>query len=265
MKLHVLIDNHTYIDQYYLGEPGFCCYMEVEDHKILFDVGYSDAFLQNAEKMGIDMNKVDIVVLSHSHNDHTGGLVDFFHDERKDVTIVAHPDVFHQIYDSEELISSPMLREEVEAFASMHLSSKPFKLTNRLWFLGEIPQIVDFEERVPIGQSANGTLDYTMDDSALAYEGEDGLYIITGCSHAGICNICEYAKEVSGHRHIQGILGGFHLFHVNDRVKKTVAYFQKNHIEELYPCHCTSFAVRAYINNVIPVHEVGVNLELELL
>ena len=55
MKLTVLVDNNTYIDQYYLGEPAFCCLLEAEGKKILFDTGYSDIFLKNAEKMGIDL------------------------------------------------------------------------------------------------------------------------------------------------------------------------------------------------------------------
>ena len=54
MKLRILCDNNTYIDQYYLGEPAFSCYIEAEDAHVLLDVGYSDVFLRNAEKMGID-------------------------------------------------------------------------------------------------------------------------------------------------------------------------------------------------------------------
>ena len=53
MKLTVLVDNNTYIDQYYLGEPAFCCLLEAEGKKVLFDTGYSDIFLTNAEKWGL--------------------------------------------------------------------------------------------------------------------------------------------------------------------------------------------------------------------
>ena len=74
MKLTVLLDNNTFIDQYYLGEPGVSYFIEVDGKKVLFDVGYSDAFLTNAQKAGIDLADIDFVILSHGHLDHTRGL-----------------------------------------------------------------------------------------------------------------------------------------------------------------------------------------------
>ena len=74
MKLTVLVDNNTYIDQYYLGEPALSFYIEDGTEKILFDTGYSDAFIKNAEQMGIDLGALTYIVLSHGHNDHTRGL-----------------------------------------------------------------------------------------------------------------------------------------------------------------------------------------------
>ena len=75
MKLTVLIDNNTLIDRYFLGEPGVSYLIEDEGKKVLFDVGYSDAFITNARKLSIDLLDVDFVVLSHSHLDHTWGLI----------------------------------------------------------------------------------------------------------------------------------------------------------------------------------------------
>lgn len=74
MKLTILADNNTSIDKYYLGEPAFCVYVEASGQKILFDTGYSDVFLQNAKKAGIDLSQAGYVVLSHGHNDHTWGV-----------------------------------------------------------------------------------------------------------------------------------------------------------------------------------------------
>jgi 7,8-dihydropterin-6-yl-methyl-4-(beta-D-ribofuranosyl)aminobenzene 5'-phosphate synthase len=118
---------------------------------------------------------------------------------------------------------------------------------------------------VPIGrQLVDGTFvdDYMIDDTALVYKNEMGIYIITGCSHSGICNIIEYAKKVCGDDRVQGVIGGFHLFEVTERVTKTIDYLKQNNIKELYPCHCTSFAVRAEIHKAVPVKEVGVGLEI---
>ena len=102
--------------------------------------------------------------------------------------------------------------------------------------------------------------DYVMDDTALVYKSEKGIYIITGCSHSGICNIVEYAKKVSEDNRVLGIIGGFHLFEVSEKVNKTIEYLAENNVKELYPCHCTSFAVKAEIHKTIPVKEVGVGL-----
>ena len=84
------MDNNTYIDQYYLGEPAFSVYIEDGAEKILFDTGYSDAFLRNAEQMRIDMNALTYIVLSHGHNDHSRGLT-FLWDkyDLKNVKLVA--------------------------------------------------------------------------------------------------------------------------------------------------------------------------------
>ena len=74
MRLTVLMDNNTYIDRYFTGEPAVSYYIEDGDRKILFDTSYSGAFLDNAGNMDIDISEITDVVISHGHNDHTGGL-----------------------------------------------------------------------------------------------------------------------------------------------------------------------------------------------
>ena len=105
--------------------------------------------------------------------------------------------------------------------------------------------------------------DFMRDDTALAYCGRDGLSIITGCSHAGICNMISYAKKVTGIRQVRSVLGGFHLFEPDERAKETIAFLKQERIPELYPCHCTSFQVRAALHAECPCGEIGVGMELE--
>ena len=267
MKLKVLVDNNTYIDQYYCGEPAVSYYIEDDEIKLLFDVGYSDLFIKNANALGIDLERVNTIVISHGHDDHTRGLKYYFTKNNKSrISIIAHVDAFKEKIIDNLKICSPILEDELKEKCNLILSKEPKKISKNLIFLGEIPKILDFENRKSIGKQAENEVlidDYVMDDTALAYKSEKGIYIITGCSHSGICNIVEYAKQVCGDNRVLGIIGGFHLFEVNEQVQKTIDYLMDNNVRELYPCHCTSFAVRAEIHKSIPLKEVGVSLEIK--
>jgi len=267
MKLKVLVDNNTYIDQYYCGEPAVSYYIEDEDICFLFDVGYSDLFMKNLGAFGIDLDSIKTIVISHGHDDHTKGLEYYFnHQHKNTISILAHPDAFKEKVVDDLRICSPILEEQLKEKCNLILSKKPVKLSKNIIFLGEIPQVKNFEKRKPIGKQIDDKTwvdDYVRDDTALVYKSEKGIYIITGCSHSGICNIIEYAKKVSKDNRVLGIIGGFHLFEVSEKVDKTIKYLKENNIKELYPCHCTSFAVRAEIHKNIPVKEVGVGLEIQ--
>jgi len=267
MKLKVLVDNNTYIDQYYLGEPAVSYYIEDEDVHILLDVGYSNLFIMNSYALGVDLEKINAIVISHGHNDHTGGLKYYFEQNYKNrISIYAHPDAFKEKIANSLQICSPILTEELKDKCDLILSKKPKKISKNITFLGEIPQLNNFEKRRPIGkQKVDKTFvdDYIMDDTALVYQNENGIYIITGCSHSGICNIVEYAKKVCKDSRVLGIIGGFHLFEVSEQVIKTIDYLKQNNIKQLYPCHCTSFTVRAELHKILPLKEVGVGLELQ--
>ena len=266
MKLKVLVDNNTYIDQYYFGEPAVSYYIEDEDFKLLLDAGYSDVFLKNSSAMNVDLENINAIVISHGHDDHTRGLQYFF--ERypeNNIDVIAHPDAFKEKVMDGLKICSPLLQDDMKEKCSLILSKDPIKLSKNIVFLGEIQESNSFETRKAIGKQIDGEIssdDYLMDDTALAYKSENGIYIITGCSHSGICNIIEYAKKVLKDDRVLGVIGGFHLFDVDERVNKTIEYFKLNEIKQLYPCHCTSFAVKAEINKVLPVKEVGVSLEI---
>ena len=267
MKLTVLVDNNTYIDRYFHGEPALSFFIEDNDQHILFDTGYSDRFMFNAEKLGIDLSMIEKIVLSHGHNDHTGGLAylsDLF--KHKKPELFAHPDTFLPKHAEEGDIGASQLEKELKESYLFSLSKEPVQLTEKLLFLGEIPQLVSFEPRKQVGETEkNGSLvpDFVLDDSALVYQGIDGLYVITGCSHSGICNICEYAKQVTDTDKIIAVIGGFHLFEEDYQLAQTVAYFKKQQLEKLYPSHCVSLKAKAFIHNQIPIEEVGVGLTLE--
>lgn len=148
----------------------------------------------------------------------------------------------------------------------MNLTKDLYKITDNLIYLGEIQRTNDFENQNAIGlQEEDGIWhdDFVYDDSALVYR-NDEIHVITGCSHSGICNIITQAKKITSNNKVATVIGGFHLFECNEQLDKTIAFFKENNIKNLYPCHCVSFQAKAKINNVIPINEVGVGVELRI-
>ena len=266
-KLWVLADNNTLIDRYFLGEPAASYYLEIDGLRILLDTGYSDVFLQNAEKLGLDLGRLTHIVLSHGHNDHTNGLALLA--ERFDlsgVRLIAHPRCLLPRWYGEEYIGPPE-GGAVPAACDYCPSGEPVWLSERCVFLGEIPAAHDFEQRRPLGRvllDKEEQPDLLTDDTALACKTPAGLFIVTGCSHSGICNIVSRAQAVCGETRIAGILGGFHLPKANSRVQKTAEFLAVLHPRVLYPCHCVSLAAKLELAEVLPVQETGSGMCIEL-
>lgn len=279
MSLTVLVDNNTLIDRYFTGEPGLSFLLQSAGKKILFDTGYSGLFLANAAKMGIDLLDLDVVVLSHGHLDHTGGLVPLVR-LLTEATIenmphhvpelVAHPLCFCPKEKSPLQNNGSILDEtEVRRQFPVNLSSRPVWITDDLVFLGEIPRKFSFERTDPGGRKIHlpdgrTEPDHLLDDSALAFCSREGLLIITGCSHAGICNITEYAREVCSEGRVNGIIGGLHLLNPSPLLlQETGEYLQQLHVQALYACHCTSLSSKIALARYCPVQEAGVGLKRE--
>jgi len=284
LKLTVLVDNSTILsnnphfnDRYFLTEPGLSFFIEVDQKTILFDTGHTRIFLENAQKMNIDFSDLDYLVLSHGHIDHTGGLkslIHYYKDQRKDTlnvrpTLIAHPECFISRVDEPwGEIGCGIPENEIARHFSLNLSKEPVWLTSNLVFLGEIERSNDFENRVPLGkvsrENAERCDDYILDDSALVYTGGKGLVIITGCSHAGICNIIHHAQKVCGDDRIQDIIGGLHLIHPNAiQMEKTMNFFKEISPRTVRACHCTSLNPKIALARVCHIDEVGAGLQFE--
>lgn len=268
MRLTVLADNNTLIDSYYVGEPAVSYYIEDNDDKVLLDVGYSDVFMQNAAALGLDLHNVKTICLSHGHNDHTRGLKYLQQGGYlRNTEIIAHPDLFEPRSYQDLEIGAPFTKKEMQDFCKLTLSKKPVPITPNLIYLGEIPATVAFEPRRQIGTIVtNGQIqpDYVYDDSALVYQSKQGLFIITGCSHSGICNIAEYAKKVCNDSRLYGVIGGFHLFRDDARLRQTITYFQDNHVSALFPAHCVSLKAKSIMFNSLDIQEVGVGVVIDV-
>ncbi len=246
MKLTVLTENVAGGE--FLAEHGISYLIEIDNEKVLWDTGHSDVFLKNAEKLGIDIHKeVKKIALSHGHWDHVNGL-----QHLKDKILITHPSSFMKRFrkkDGSPVGPAPGKKKLQERFDFIETAA-PYKITENLWFLGEIPRENDFESQNTSFVDQSGRKDFIPDDSALAAVIEGKLVVVTGCSHSGICNITEHAKNVTGISKIETVLGGFHLKYNDVQTQKTIEYFKKNAVKNVYPSHCTAFpALTAFYQN----------------
>lgn len=275
MNVHVLVDNNSLIDKYYLAEPGFSVLIEESGCRILFDTGYSDIFIRNSQKMGLDLSHLDFLALSHSHLDHTWGLdplVKYYVELKlaglscSKPTLVAHTQTFISVVDEAYgELGALMSKEKLEKHFQMKLTDKPMWLTQRLVFLGQIPRNNSFESILTFGRKEHSEEDdWVIEDSALVYKSDQGLVIITGCSHAGICNIIEYAKEVCNDTRIHDILGGLHLQKPShQQLQGTLHYFEQLNLSKMHACHCTDLESKIALSKIMEIKEVGVGLSLQ--
>jgi 7,8-dihydropterin-6-yl-methyl-4-(beta-D-ribofuranosyl)aminobenzene 5'-phosphate synthase len=277
MKLTILTDNNVLQSKNFLGEHGLSFYIKADNKKILFDTGYSDVFIKNALKMGINLLDLDYIVFSHGHYDHTWGLSHYLsyytsslkqgHTVKRPV-ILTHPDTFNEKFDEKlgEIGCQFSIKKLTKNF-DIQLSKEPVWITENLVFLGEIPRINDFEAKEPIEKVyKNNTVedDYLTEDSALAFKTDNGVVLITGCSHSGICNIVEHAKTVCDNLSVIDIIGGFHLVHSEQkRIIKTADYLSKLHLDSIHPCHCTDFRSKIVLSKYLKLEDTGVGLMVE--
>ena len=233
MKLTVLTENAA--SGYFAAEHGVSYFIE-HDRTLLFDTGHSDAFIRNAARLNIDLDQTNMVVLSHGHWDHGNGLK--YLNMKK---LICHPDVFMQRYHRNDTdnVGLDLNREQMAAHFDIIESRQPYHISDSIIFLGEIPRLNDFEAQHTDFVDAQGREDFVPDDSALAVIDNNELVVVSGCSHAGICNIVEYAKKVSGLSKVKAVIGGFHLKEIDTQTQKTIDYFQENKVPRLLPSHCT--------------------------
>ncbi len=278
MKITILVDNTALFDRMFIAEHGFSAYIEVEGKRVLFDTGYSDAVVRNAEKMKIDLLDLDYIILSHGHFDHTGGLIHllrrFMEAAIEDIPhriprLIAHPRCFLSRPKSPLAdIGTVLTDDKVHRLLPLELSAGPVSITPNLFYLGEIERKFPFETSLPgprqiVLPDGSTQEDRILDDTSLAFQSRDGLVIITGCAHAGICNTVEYARKVCGESRVHDIIGGLHLRAAGPQLDGTAAYLRELRPSALHACHCTSLAAKLALAQMAPLQESGVGLRLE--
>lgn len=218
------------------AEHGLSLLFEADGKKIIFDTGQSDLFLRNAEIMNVSVADAEVIILSHGHFDHGNGL-EFL----KGGTLICHPGCFIERYrgtDSENIGLKNNLNYHAGRF-NLIISKEPYKISEKLIFLGEIPRETSFESRKTPFLLKDGSPDFIIDDSALSVETNDGLFIITGCGHSGVVNTIMHAKRITGVNRIAGIMGGFHLKDRGIQTEETIKYLESEKVRHILPMHCT--------------------------
>jgi 7,8-dihydropterin-6-yl-methyl-4-(beta-D-ribofuranosyl)aminobenzene 5'-phosphate synthase len=260
MKLFVLTENMA--GDKFLAEHGLSYLIEHEEQTILFDTGHSDVFLKNAKMMGIDISRnINTVVLSHGHWDHGDGL-----GYLENKTLITHPVSFIRRFrkNNDSNIGLARSKREIEKRFKLITSSKPYKISPNIIYLGEIPRENDYEAQTTTFIDENGNDDFIPDDSALAIINNNELIIISGCAHSGICNISEYAKKVTGLEKIKTVIGGFHLKYDDLQTRKTIKYFKRQKIKQIYPSHCTELPALAMFYNEFKTRQVKSGMILNI-
>lgn len=217
-SLTCVVDNHTTSPDL-KGEHGLSFWIESTGGVVLFDTGQtSEALFNNLARLKLPMDRIDAVVLSHAHYDHTGGLAALL-EKRPGLPVYAHPELFQPRYSHRQSgtlsIGLEMDREELNRIADLRLTPDPVELLPGLWTSGEIserPEAKGTSANLVV-RGANGEWlpDPHTDDQSLVILGEDGkLTLICGCCHAGILNTLTHVGRVFS-REVSVVIGGIHL------------------------------------------------------
>jgi 7,8-dihydropterin-6-yl-methyl-4-(beta-D-ribofuranosyl)aminobenzene 5'-phosphate synthase len=251
MKISVLTENNA--GQLTAAEHGLSYLIETDGKRILFDTGQSDLFLRNAAIIGVSLKEIDLIILSHGHFDHGNGL-----EYLSGGTLLCHPGCFIRRYRQSDhsYIGLKYSGEEIEGKFNLITSREPYGISDSVVFAGEIPRITSFESKVTPFSLEDGTPDFVTDDSALIVTLPQGLFIITGCGHAGIVNTVKHASAITGIDEIYGIMGGFHLKEEDLQTCETIKYLQAKTVTHILPSHCTSGAALARFRSAFDARPV---------
>lgn len=266
-----------------LGEWGYSALVEVDGRKFLFDTGASpDVVLKNAKTLGIDLSDVEDAVISHNHDDHTSGLIALRRElMKKNPKAMSRAHVSANIFlprvkadGSDDNGLTPLRAEYEQLGGHFILHEKATELAPGVWFTGPVPRkhpetnwSTDSDKlRTPAGD----VTDNVPEDAALVFATPEGLVVLTGCGHAGIINISEYAQKIAGPAPVFAVIGGLHLFAKSDEVVDwTGAQLRRLGVKYLLAGHCTGIEATWRLRTALgltrktaPVSSVGSSFTL---
>jgi len=249
IRVTILVDNRA--SEGLKAEHGFALWIETDGKKILLDTGQGPALVYNASQLGIDLKTTDMVVLSHGHYDHSGGLAEVLA-LAPGARVLAHAGVTRERFsvgpEGSRRIGMPP--ESLAAFEAMqperlYFVKASLYLSDRVGLTGPIPRLTDFEDTGgPFFLDEQGkTADPIEDDLAIWVRTPGGLVVLVGCAHAGLINTLNHIMNLERGLSLRTVLGGFHLRTASElRLTRTLTALKQASPQLVVPCHCTGLA-----------------------
>ena len=263
----------NWYEQPIVAEHGFCAALTLHiggaKHRLLLDSGLdSMAASHNADMLRFDLSNCDLLISSHGHIDHAGGLLSLRNRMNKvqRARIVLHEDAFRNRlvkFQDGRTINLPAPQRSLLTNAGYEIienHSPSLWIDDRVLVTGEIPRTNSFEKGFPNHYSEidEGKMEadpLIKDDQAIILTVKNkGLVIITGCGHAGIINTINYAKELTGEDRIYCLLGGMHLSGglFESIIGRTVEELERLKPKFIVPCHCSGLKAMIEISRKMP-------------
>ncbi|WP_139905163.1 MBL fold metallo-hydrolase [Clostridium thermarum] len=246
MIIKTLTEN-TSLSENFGSEHGLSLYIETVSFKILFDVGASELFLENAKKLNVDISDVDFLIISHGHYDHGGGVKAFLRENSK-AKVFLHQLAFEKYYalHPNNVLKYIGLDEGVKQNGRIVLTSDRFIINKGIQMFSNIIQ----RESIPRSNSGllmvnNGQMmqDTFAHEQNLIVEDNEKTLLVTGCAHNGIVNILEHFRDLKGCMP-DYVAGGFHLSsrsggNESAEVINNIGKYLMDTKAKYYTCHCT--------------------------
>lgn len=246
-RLSVLVDDTVTSDKY-LTEHGVSILVELPNgHRWLMDAGTTDIFLLNAQRMGLNLDGLSGIAISHGHDDHTGGLA-FYPRIKGSPPVYGHPYIWHKQYDIKEGGAVRIMDMPYMARKYADPVFKPLnhivRLDENLYFFTDIPREPGSYAPTKgkfFNEDGTGPCPI-IDDATLVVKTPRGLVAIFGCAHAGYINILKAIQKEFPNDKLLSVVGGLHLKSANEKVvAEAIAYTDSIKADgfTFYGGHCT--------------------------